>query len=99
MTPAQCRAARGLLNWSEDRLASAAGIKVFVVRDFEGEKSVPRTTAPVLQRAFDPLESNFPITARRASGNYPRRPCCASTSSTPRTTTDAIATVTRWSEA
>jgi len=59
MTPAQCRAARGLLNWSEDRLASAAGIKVFVVREFEGEKSVPRMTAQVLQRAFEAAGIEF----------------------------------------
>jgi hypothetical protein len=59
MTPAQCRAARGLLNWSEDRLASAAGIKVFVLHDFEGEKSVLRTIAPVLQRAFEAAGMEF----------------------------------------
>ncbi len=59
MTPAQSRAARGLLNWSEDRLASAAGIKVFVVRDFEGEKSVPHMTAQVLQRAFEAAGIEF----------------------------------------
>jgi DNA-binding transcriptional regulator YiaG len=59
MTPAQCRAARGLLNWSEDRLASAAGIKVFVLRDFESEKSVPRLAAPALQRAFEAAGIEF----------------------------------------
>jgi ribosome-binding protein aMBF1 (putative translation factor) len=59
MTPAQCRAARGLLNWSQDRLASAAGIEVFVVRDFESEKSVPRMTAQVLQRAFEATGIEF----------------------------------------
>jgi transcriptional regulator with XRE-family HTH domain len=53
MSPAQCRAARGLLNWSEDRLASAAGITVSVIRAFEAEKSVPRSTAQVLQRALE----------------------------------------------
>lgn len=59
MTPAQCRAARGLLNWSEDRLASAAGINVFIVRDFEGEKSVPRTTTQALRRAFEAAGIEF----------------------------------------
>jgi len=59
MTPAQCRAARGLLNWGEDRLASAAGIKISLVRDFEGEKPVPRTTAQVLQRAFEAAGIEF----------------------------------------
>ena len=59
MTPAQCRAARGLLNWSEDRLASAAGIEVFVLRDFEGEKAVPRMSALALQRAFEAAGIEF----------------------------------------
>jgi DNA-binding transcriptional regulator YiaG len=59
MTPAQSRAARGLLNWTEDRLASAAGIKVSVVRDFESEKAVPRTAAQALQRAFEAAGIEF----------------------------------------
>src|SRR5205085_6094386 len=59
MTPAQCRAARALLNWSEDRLASAAAIKVSVVRNFEREKSVPRMTAELLQRAFEAAGIEF----------------------------------------
>ena len=59
MIPAQCRAARGLLNWSEDRLASAAGIEVFVLRDFEGEKVVPRVSAQALQRAFEAAGIEF----------------------------------------
>ena len=59
MTPAQCRAARGLLNWSEDRLASGAAIKISVVRDFEAEKAVPRMTAQALQRAFEAAGIEF----------------------------------------
>jgi transcriptional regulator with XRE-family HTH domain len=59
MTPAQCRAARGLLNWSEDRLASAAGIKISVVQDFEKDKAVPRATAQLLQRAFEAAGIEF----------------------------------------
>jgi hypothetical protein len=59
MIPAQCRAARGLLNWSEDRLASAAGIEVFVLRDFEGEKAVPHMSAQALQRAFEAAGIEF----------------------------------------
>jgi transcriptional regulator with XRE-family HTH domain len=59
MTPAQSRAARGLLNWTEDRLASAAGVKVSVVREFEGEKAVPRPAAQALQRAFEAAGIEF----------------------------------------
>ena len=59
MSPAQCRAARGLLNWSEDRLASTAGIKVSVLRDFEAERFVPRSIAQVLRRAFEAAGIEF----------------------------------------
>ena len=35
MTPEQCRAARAWVNWSQTRLARAANVNAFVVRDFE----------------------------------------------------------------
>jgi len=35
MTPAQCRAARGLLDWTQPKLADAAGVVVSTVAGFE----------------------------------------------------------------
>ena len=35
MTPAQCRAARGLLNWSQQQLADRASVSVTTLRNFE----------------------------------------------------------------
>ena len=35
MTPAQCRAARGLLDWTQVKLAEAAGIGTSIVTSFE----------------------------------------------------------------
>lgn len=35
MTPAQCRAARGLLDWTQTTLADAAGVAVATVTSFE----------------------------------------------------------------
>ena len=35
MTPAQCRAARALLNWSQLQLAGRASVSVTTVRNFE----------------------------------------------------------------
>lgn len=49
MTPAQCRAARGFLNWSQITLAERAGVSVSAIRHFEREASglMPRNSAAV----------------------------------------------------
>jgi DNA-binding transcriptional regulator YiaG len=41
MTPEQCRAARGWLDWSQDDLASAAHVSLSTVRDFEKARHFP----------------------------------------------------------
>ena len=38
MSPAQCRAARGLLQWTQAYLAEVAGLGVSTVADFELER-------------------------------------------------------------
>ncbi len=43
ITPAQSRAARGLLNWSQADLAQAANVGVITVRSFERGASAPRS--------------------------------------------------------
>jgi transcriptional regulator with XRE-family HTH domain len=60
MTPAQCRAARGLLDWSQQQLAEAASVGVVTVRHFEGGKAAPRNaTLDVLTRALDAAGVDF----------------------------------------
>ncbi|TPN86689.1 helix-turn-helix transcriptional regulator [Mesorhizobium sp. CU2] len=41
LTPALCRAGRGLLNWTQVRLAAKAGISEGTVRDFESGLRIP----------------------------------------------------------
>lgn len=41
LTPAQSRAARALLNWSQPQLAEASGTSVSTIRDFETGKRTP----------------------------------------------------------
>jgi len=54
MTPAQCRAARGLLNLNQDKLAELASVSSVTVRNFENEKSSPqRATLEVMRRALE----------------------------------------------
>jgi DNA-binding XRE family transcriptional regulator len=51
MTPAQCREARKLLNWSAADLARAAGVSVITVRQFEdGKVQAGTRLAPTLMR-------------------------------------------------
>ena len=41
MTPAQSRAARGLLDWSQAELAAKANLSESTIRDFEKGRRVP----------------------------------------------------------
>jgi transcriptional regulator with XRE-family HTH domain len=52
--PAQCRAARALLDWSQQQLADAARVGIVTVRTFESGQSQPRnSTLDVMQRALE----------------------------------------------
>lgn len=41
MTPEQCRAARGWLDWGQQELADAARVSLSTVRDYEKGRRVP----------------------------------------------------------
>lgn len=54
ITPAQCRAARGLLAWSQQELATEAGVGIVTVHQLEAGSSQPRrATLEVIKRAFE----------------------------------------------
>ena len=60
MTPRQCKAARVLLDWSQDDLAERSGVSVSTIRNFEQRKR--RTYAPnlaALRRAFEAAGVEF----------------------------------------
>lgn len=49
MTPAQCRAARALINWTQPRLAEASALGLSTVVDFERER---RKVSPDAENAM-----------------------------------------------
>jgi predicted transcriptional regulator len=60
VTSAQCRAGRGLLAWSQQQLADAAGVGVVTVHQLEAETSDPRrSTLEVIRRAFEKAGVEF----------------------------------------
>jgi transcriptional regulator with XRE-family HTH domain len=60
VTAAQCRAARGLLDWSQQDLAAKAGVGIVTVRQLEGGAHEPRrATLDVVRRAFESAGVDF----------------------------------------
>jgi transcriptional regulator with XRE-family HTH domain len=60
LTPAQCRAARGLIGWSQQDLAKNAGVGTVAVHQLENGTSQPRrATLDVIKRAFEAAGVEF----------------------------------------
>jgi transcriptional regulator with XRE-family HTH domain len=60
ITPEQCRAARGLLDWSQADLADKAAVGIVTVRQFEAAAHEPRrATLDVIRRAFESAGVEF----------------------------------------
>jgi transcriptional regulator with XRE-family HTH domain len=56
----QCRAARGLLDWSQQDLADRAGVGIVTVRQLEAGSNEPRrATLEVIRRAFESAGVEF----------------------------------------
>ena len=54
ITPAQCRAARGLLNWKQKELAELTGVTAVTIFNFESGKTSPHnSTLKLLRQTFE----------------------------------------------
>jgi transcriptional regulator with XRE-family HTH domain len=54
LTPAQCRAARALLDWTQEELAERAEVSRGTIRGFEsGQHALQRSTAAAVRRALE----------------------------------------------
>ncbi len=60
ITPGQCRAARALLNWTQDELAKKVGVALRTIRDFENERRQPlKVVRSSIQQAFEQAGIEF----------------------------------------
>lgn len=60
ITPAQCRAARALIDWSQGELAQQAGVGIVTIRQLEAASHEPRrATLAVVRRALEEAGVEF----------------------------------------
>ena len=60
ISPSQCRAARGLLDWSQQELAERSGVGIVTVRQLEGGIREPRrATLQVVRQALEKAGVEF----------------------------------------
>jgi predicted transcriptional regulator len=60
LTPAQCRAARGLIDYSQMELAERAGVGIVTIRQLEAGVHAPRrSTLDVVRRALEAAGVEF----------------------------------------
>jgi transcriptional regulator with XRE-family HTH domain len=60
LTSAQCRAARGLIDWRQSDLAEQAGVGIVTIRQLEADVNAPRrATLDVVRRALEAAGVEF----------------------------------------
>ena len=75
ITPTLCRAARVLLGWKQEELATRSEVGVAAIRRFESGKTSPRRiTLKALQAAFEEAGIEFIFRDGRAVGVQLRNP-------------------------
>lgn len=69
MTPAQSRAARGLIEWSQEQLAEAAHLGLSTIRDFEKGRRVPtHNNLTAIKRALEDAGVSFMSDGEASTG-------------------------------
>lgn len=69
ITPAQTRAARGLLEWSQEQLAQASHLGMSTIRDFEKGRRVPtHNNLAAIKQALEAAGVQFLEDGQAASG-------------------------------
>lgn len=69
MTPSQCRAARGLKNWTQGDLAKASGVSDVTIRNYENEKTTPQPASlQVIRTALESAGVQFLANGDVATG-------------------------------
>lgn len=69
LSPAQVRAARAWLRWSQDKLSEKSGISQTSIARYELERSVPHADTLIqIRRAFEAAGIEFLFTGMKATG-------------------------------
>ena len=60
ISPAQCRAARALLNWTQEKLAEKVGVAHKTIHSFESEQRTPhKFSRAAIKQAFEEAGIEF----------------------------------------
>lgn len=59
LTPAQCRAARALLDWTQARLSEVTGLSTVTIRSFEAGRDARESNRTLLRLAFERAGIDF----------------------------------------
>jgi transcriptional regulator with XRE-family HTH domain len=80
ISPAQCRAARALLNWTQDKLAVKTGVALKTIRGFEsGRRNPLGVTRAAIKQALEQAGIEF-LDGDRKMPTYTLQANLASTS-------------------